>query len=201
MELNIYIENLHLERNSRKTESKTKQTKHSGYTKLKLSKEEYQEIKYEKDWQESWKRLHDKPVQENIVYLIDRIQNDMFGCSYLNDLLSIIFAFIATVQYRVYYTKIGLDNLTALACGKYAYSLSEKALSKHTERDRTILNRILKKMPAGYEKYSISGFGVLRVYNGKDLTLRKAKETLDFLESKIFTDILNKIESNKEHLI
>lgn len=143
------------------------------------------------NWEKVKKQLENENIQQGVSYFTDKLRNDMLGYPPLAELISIIIGFYARIQYES--SKHGVDDLNALSSGKYAYELNKKAYEKRTIHDDLVVEWYLNQMPSGFKNYYITPTGFLK-FNDRLLTLRKAKEFVNFLASEKFNYIMNKID-------
>ena len=101
--------------------------------------------------------------------------------------MEIIFAFGNTIYSNTY----GLDNLSsAFYYSSYTQcnSHNDYPINELEEENKKFMS-ILEKMPSGFKDYTILN-GYLSTAGDKSLTIKKADEFMDFLESDEYQEII-----------
>ena len=149
------------------------------------------------DSRDQWKKIVDrwesKEIQEYLIWIADWFGG--YGFQYTpngDKFLSIILAFAGTIYAKAYST----DNLTFRIYGRLALDLDhrlERLPPEKRKEERKIFYELIETMPKGFKDYSIQGYGILQIPDGKELSVKKANEFLDYLKSKKFDDAMSKM--------
>ncbi len=142
-------------------------------------------------WKDVVERWEDESTQRNLTYLIDSINRDYKHEAYVEQIFSIITAFASTIYNNAY----SYDNVTRALYSKYTSQMGhvESSESKEREKQRKLLTDILNTMPKGFKDYTIHGNTFFLVSDDIPLTVSKANQFLDYLQSQKFRHIITKI--------
>ncbi len=139
-------------------------------------------------WKKIIERWESQKIQTSLIWWIDRLSQDGFKFKpYIGQFGAIILAFGTTIYAHAY----SHDNLTRVLYSSSSQKMPHTDSSSANELDeqREKIMDILKKMPSGFKGYAITN-GYLSIPDGKDLTIKKASEFLDFLESDEYEAII-----------
>ena len=138
-------------------------------------------------WAQLVKRWESESILNGLADMINRENNP----PHVEELLKIILGFVSTLYYNAYPD----GNSARLFYTKRRMQL--KGLDRCTpdtlDQQRSLFHKSKKSMPRGFANCFLEG-GILYTYNMKKMTLNKANQFLDYLESDDFQISMRWIE-------
>jgi len=142
-------------------------------------------------WKDIVERWEDNSTQRHLTYVIDSINRGYKNEPYVENIFGIITAFVATIYTNAY----SYDNITRVLHARYAMQLKgfHKLSGKELIEQKELFMTVLKTMPSGFKDYSYMNGGFLNVPDGTSLTVQKANQFIDYIQSTRFNELMTDI--------
>ncbi|MGI0072746.1 MAG: hypothetical protein ACREA3_02905 [Nitrosotalea sp.] len=142
-------------------------------------------------WKEIVDRWEDNSTQRNLTYVLDSINRGYKNEPFVEQFFGLITAFVATIYTNAY----SYDNLTRVMFARYGMGLKSfnHLPANEASKQSKLFTELLKTMPQGFKDFSYMNGGFLNVPDGTSLTLNKAKQFIDYIQSPKFDQVFLKI--------